>query len=187
VQWQFSIEPKDESSEAMRDYRVSWRGCSFLSVLEQLADRGTGRFSGNNVGERVNEKTEVEGHHSEFGATSLVKPTPLSTALLQLVLLTSSSCRRSPSSCQIPKKIRRCCVSDRKLFGSDHSSFSCTPQHRSYRHKRIAQQHHQVCLPSHISSAILASYECLQLLPRPRLCSISSSIFIHPSHQLAIH
>jgi hypothetical protein len=74
VQWQFSIEPKDESSEAMRDYRVSWRGCSFLSVLEQLADRGTGRFSGNNVGERVNEKTEVEGHHSEFGATSLVKP-----------------------------------------------------------------------------------------------------------------
>jgi hypothetical protein len=29
---------------------------------------------------------------------------PLSTALLQLVLLTSSSCRRSPSSCQIPKK-----------------------------------------------------------------------------------
>jgi hypothetical protein len=104
VQWQFSIEPKDESSEAMRDYRVSWRGCSFLSVLEQLADRGTGRFSGNNVGERVNEKTEVEGHHSEFGATSLVKPTPLSTALLQLVLLTSSSCRRSLSSCQIPKK-----------------------------------------------------------------------------------
>jgi hypothetical protein len=56
------------------------------------------------LGNASTKKTEVEGHFSEFGATSLVKPTPLSTALLQLVLLTSSSCRRSPSSCQIPQK-----------------------------------------------------------------------------------